>query len=369
MHSRAARRSVLVAAVMLVLCLVGASMALACEDPTISLNKTVVEPGDQVGYSISPIQDGADWRVEINGEVVDSGTKSGNDGEVTGQFIAPDSATRDDFKVYSYVDHTSGHPGEAARAEYQDDADLSYARPAAPAAQEPGTSVQDDSPAAPQAEHQPATSADPRASGPDAGGPATDGAPVLTGSDPSGRTRSGQNAGARTDARTDAAAEQIGAAIPQALAQAQPTQAVARVSVAERASGAQDAAVRTAADDAVRTPVPVPDRHWAEPPRAAPQAQQATESLPLLIPALVLLALAGGAALTLRARRRGGAAEAALPPPPAPPPVPTAAAAKADDVAIEAELQEMIAEARARELGVPGGEPDDAARGAPSPGR
>ena len=369
MHSRAARRSVLVAALTLVLSLVVASVALACEDPTISLNKTVVEPGDQVGYSISPIQDGADWRVEINGEVVDSGTKSGNDGEVTGQFIAPDSTTRDDFKVYSYVDHTSGHQAEGARAEYQDDADLSYAKPAAPATQEPGADVQDESPSSPQAEHQPATSRDPRGSGPDAGGPATAGAPVVTGSDPSGRTRSGQGAGTETGARTDAAAEQIGATIPRVLEQAQPAGVVADAARAERASGERDTAVRTAADDAVRTPVPVPDRDWAEPPRAAPQEQQATESPPLLIPALVLLGLAGGAVLTLRARRRGGAAEAALPPPPAPPPVPTAAVAKADDIAIEAELQEMIAEARARELGVPGCEPDDAARGAPSPRR
>lgn len=290
-----------------------AGHAWACAEPKLATGGTF-GPGDTVGYSISGIEPGASYTLTApDGSVLDSGTASGS---VSGSFTMPDLGSEaTTMNVHMEADHNAtgtSHPDGGAR--YTSDATVGY-EPPAPPPPPPGDDPPVEQPT-PAGESSGVESGSKEVAGePEAGRPATTpGAPAVA------------VAGAPVQAAT---------ASPSASSSGAPTASLNGRQAEARAGVAAES--RAAAGDAVGQPAaaivgPV------DPPAVGD---------PAWFVGLVLLIVAPLATAAML-RRGDGESERVAAPLWIPPDLDEGVTLTAR--LIEAELQEIIAEERARQL-------------------
>jgi hypothetical protein len=306
----------------------GPPAASACNQPYISVTTASAEPGDVVYWSIGNADLGAAYDgLRIAGrEVVPPGTVT--EPKPHGSFVMPDFGDRPiSVSVETVVSHD--HEG----GPWHRSATIQYRPPVAPP-QSPATPIQPSEPVQALDPAEPERKHEPQGSRP-APGPPTDpprghdpasGGPGRTPSDPAvERQEPVQSAVplraapvAEDRSAVVAKPRQLEAREPGALPGARPVRAVPLVPATRRA-------------------LPSPDRE---------------EPTPAIIVAglscLLVCAVAGTGWWLLR--RRGFSAGPAIETPALPRSPPSAAAVTADDLRLEAELQELIAEERARHM-------------------
>jgi hypothetical protein len=349
---RAARTVFAVSICVIAVLAVGVVGAVACNEPVISLNHTGASKGEPVGWDIGPTTSGAQYEVYVDGTSVASGSSPG--GNVHGTFTMPDFGAADKtVTVKAIVTHNDIQgPESNSTGTYPSEATITYTAPAAepspsPAAQQPASG-----PVAP-AESTEAPAPDPQAAGqpaertvsaPHGDAPATRPSHVKTALPvASHRTRQISGAGRHVRRGSPVQSEISAAANPVATTQAWPASSArsAPLSVRERA----------------RTHAPTADqrqRRDARPPAQAAAGVERADSpggsrrvnSPVGATGTVLVLLGGLAAALLWVRqRRRGVRIAASPMPSTEPPL----VSQAHEAKIEAELQEIIAEEKARQ--------------------
>jgi hypothetical protein len=310
--------------------LAGAGTAHACNEPKVKLLRPEAKAGDLVPFEISDIDEGAAWELTLNHETVASGVDNDGRAGVRGQsFTMPAlrGATRTVYVMLSVrhedgaVTHHDGNQPTAPAQPLRFNADQPPPPPPPPANADPAPTPQPRS--APPQVGAP-TKSRPKGVGGTApvggtgglpptgpagsgGGPPTPSSPV----DPSGDPlHSGAEAAAAVEAPIVAHAER-------------PARAERPVAEAVQA-GISDSASEGAADPALRAAT------------AAPAGDRSGSGWVVLVLAGATLGGLAGA-MVLR-RRRGGAGQADRAHDPLVP----------HDPAVEAELQEIIAEERAK---------------------
>lgn len=338
--------------------LVFAGPAHACNEPVLMVNPTEAGPGNVVQYAITGLTPGGAYQLTVEGEPVASGTASGT--VARGTFPMRDlGATSTRVSVEGVVQHSDIEGSPTGTDEWRVSTSLDYRAPQSPPTQEPqpqrpvsqGGEATGPQPAAPQGTTSPGprpnTSAGPRVSEPGSNGPG--GAPKRSAHRPHGAPGPGA---------AERAVGDTGAASGAATGQAPGQQAVSTSSNPQTArTPAHDALSRSSAVRAARkggrqAAAPVPPSLSSIPRAFVPQrvVARSDEDLPLgvliAVSALLVLGLAGGWWARVRSRRPG------------PEPEPQLAAAaivdqdtqEFDAFDVEAALQELIAEERARGL-------------------
>jgi hypothetical protein len=322
-------RAGLVASVVAAVAMTGASNAWACNEPAIHIADTSAGPGDTVRFTLSDTQPGATYTVWVEGRVVATGEDTTAAQGYRGTFTMPDlgGSTRSVY-VKGEIRHMDESAEHVFDGPWTTEPQFQFTRPASPGAAPPAREpVHAPAPTeAPERQRPPVDTepGTPAGSSPSTGtgpaGPATPGPPSspVKPADPSGSSRPEMTAAAK------AAAES-------------PSRAIAR-----------DRASRAAAPAPVRRPEQVEKGDAA--PLTRPDETPTAPSAFLV--AIALIVLAGAASVMLRLLRRGGATPSGDRTPTVPPWIPpdVRREAWARDVLIEAELQELIAEERAREL-------------------
>ena len=314
-----------------VLCSALATAAQACNGPNVGIGPDTAGPGDQVSFTISNLNPGAHWSLQVDGGEIRSGDVAPNEYMARGTFTVPDSGHN--VSVSAVITHD-----DIATADHSDRTDsktLFYRAPSssAPSAQQPP--AQESAPS-PQSSVQQPTSA-PTATH---GGAGSTG-PAAGGAHPGPRARANPSqpspsaSPSSTVTRTRAAA--AGNAAASAVGGFQATQGAGQ---AARARGQVVIAVPAANPRSADRIAPVPVARLAAP---------SGPPMPVVL-GLAGLALAGLAGAGLAAWRRPAgpppdiATTAPLVVPPAPRPTEDLHA-----LAVEAELQEMVAEHAAGE--------------------
>jgi hypothetical protein len=308
---------------------VGADAALACVFPNISTGTTSAGPGDPVDYTASNVRAGAEIEIYAGGRVVVPrhvvGESEISGTGVRGSFPMPDlGSTSTTVKLALWIDHADME--ETPLTRYSEGihyaAASSGASEQAPEAQEPAT--------------HPAPSAGPPARAP-AARPAprarTRGTPAPQSRIPGGHAGPGHPLRNRSAGRPTAAVRAGSGrtlAAPLAGRGLLPS-SHARVGNVRHAARPVNAAV---------APKRVLDGVLGGPAARRTRPTGGGGSKPLLV--LLALVVAGPAAAFLLRFRRSGGAPAAVPAPVPP-------GGSANGLALEAELQELIAEEKARE--------------------
>ena len=360
-------RVLLGAGVFLTLLLTGASAAYACNAPTIGVNPDEAEAGAGVHFTIDNTQPGAEYTVWLDGKEIAEGVDTTPESGVEGEFLMPDLGPqpREDVKVASLVEHrsTAAH----GDAEYvPDSVDIDYRVPAStpregtpPEEEPPGSNAGGKATDPPRetSDRSDEAGSDERDDRSGAGGrekrehfsPLA--APIArrqvdrdgpVGAAPAAASvrgaRDANSGGESTSGESTSRGSETGATGEQSLASG--TRAAARQDTGAARAPGRPALARS--HDA-----PITEIGATRPAHAALPAPSA------LVLGLALLALVASSMIAVVAvwRRRGGpndADEASVTPPWVPPVVD--AEARARDLLIEGELQEMIAEHRAHEL-------------------
>ena len=329
--------------------LCAAPHAYACQFPDISIPSSggspsggppSAGPGDQVVFTISNVDQGARWDVSLPDHPIDGGVGDGS--AVRGEFTIPDLGSRSrTVKLHALVDHDDGGP-------YPSDAELEYRAPAPPAGSAPEPSQEPASPgqpdAAPVQAEQPAGVPRQPDKGPDA-----DLAPRVR----PGRTPA--RIGARTthEQKTSRTETRLVTRSRTTVVHATPVVTARAPEKVGSGPKAKATAPRRTSHmppmhpprEPTRTDTPAPPTHtWT-----IPSARSGSDSPPVV---LLLLLLAGAAAAVVYAIRRArpgpGAKELETAPPPVPPE--PALHARPRELLVEAELQEIVAEERARQV-------------------
>jgi hypothetical protein len=323
-------RAGLIASVVAAVAMSGASSAWACFRPTFDIDVTSARPGDTVPFTLSHTQVGATFTVAVEGFVV---VPAGEDTTAAqgyrGAFTMPDrgGSTRSLLVKgeMKHIDDSADHPDDGP---WSDERALQFIRPGPPG-EPPAARDPVDAPASTEAPERPRAPVDSKPSAPGAGSPSTGSGPAGS---PSPRPPSSPVKGA----------DRSGSPQPEASAAAKvpadtPSRANARHR-ARRAPAATPVRRLRQAERSVGIPLTRPD---------------VTPAVPsTLLVGIALIVLAGAAFVMVRLLRRGGATPSGDRAPVVPPWIPpdVRREAWARDVLIEAELQELIAEERAREL-------------------
>jgi hypothetical protein len=333
------RLAVAILAAVSLLC--AAPPAYACQFPNLSLLAPSAGPGEQVGFTISEVDQGARWDVYLEGQWVAGDISDGR--PVRGSFPMHDlGSTSYTATVSAQVDHDDG-PNQPPLGR------LEYRAPAPPA--ELG----------PQQSTSPVTPAEPAPSTTEAEQPAR--APAKPGRQPDG----GRSQPVRTHRspsrphEPSAHVQKPRRAAPQLEQRSRSTaldeyRATGRAVTDEVARGDRTRAVagRRAAEARAERPAQGPRRAAIPAPLAPAQPLEARPTGPATVPVgvavLVLLVATTAAVLYVARRRRPGLG--AEPDDTSPPWIPPEVAleARARDVLIEAELQEIVAEERLKRL-------------------
>ena len=333
---RTAVRAFPIGAIALLL-LLAASPASACNCPALAAlgpgAKGVAGPGDQVHYTLSYLSDGAEYSIQVDKREVVSTQVYHGTSQVSGTFVMPDLGGSDrGVTVNAVINHPDLVVDNCNGKPYTS---ITYTLPKAPSSGTPGVGApQADRQAAPE-RSRPAKSSprlrEPAASRPKHAAPERDpiapraspGAPVTPAPvEPAGKTgQPGHHAIAASVAHSPAPA-----------AQQAPSSRL--VSTEHRTSPAPKGLLRADAQPS-HTAKPIV-RLEQTPPRDPPWEV-------IALGLLVFAAISGGGWGFARARRRG------------PPPEPDAdlrrlLSREGDLDAVEAELQEVIAEERARDM-------------------
>jgi hypothetical protein len=338
------RSSLVIGSVAVALLLLNAPSALACNEPSISIYAPAeVRAGDTVYYELTDVDVGAQYSIKANGQPVASGAKTTDGQGYRGSFQVPDLGGSDqDVSFDGYVFHpddgASSNPS-SAQARYR------AAQPATPPAQ----------PTSPE----PAAGQPPAGTGSVGTQPAAPD-PSLGGGRPGpGRSPSGP---APTRPRPQGSPESAAPTAEVSRPAAAGHTALTHVGHAARteAAGRSREAVKPAPATSPPTPASLtwPPEAWA----SARQADDAGDGSPpgvlIAIGALLLVAgVAGGGGALVRLRRRG--------PEPEPPVAPAAATGQDTEKldGVEAALQELLAEERARRVLTPRDQPEDTESG------
>jgi hypothetical protein len=322
----------------------GAATASACNEPTLSLGKTQASGGETVPFTIGGTEEGANYTLAIRGQTVASGADTTPESGLSGSFSMP---AHGGTQTVVYVDMTADHAADGGR--WTHTRSITYVPPSGGSADMAPPPAQ--SPAPPSAES-PASppSAEAPASPPSAQAPASPPSAQPPASPPSAETGRGSNAGAGSPGGTAAVPEHVakaitaGASVPSHAASGMlsspvPTRAAAASASAAAADAARDSA-GVAVEGAGGTG---PEGQGA---RFADVLGGDTNVGPVAVPTISLVALAlalalglGGIGLLIVVSR-GLSPDRQT--------VATELAAGLDEV--EAELQEMIAEERARQV-------------------
>jgi len=332
--------------------------ALACLDPNISLSGSSFSAGDPVGYSISNTLPGAHYTIKIGGVTVADSTDPGGEPGLQGTFTMPDlgeGASAPSFEAT--VDHPEdGYPHQAVPGS---GSTMNY-RGHASATSTPSPTPQvtsTPSPTGVPTTHSgpaPAPAGNPSPAGGQQAGAGdslsapstTDGSAVPESGTPALGKPAEHHATVTAPGAPDAS-EPAGSSLG-ANASAGPVQAGQSSASVRPAGGLASAQRPPAGARPAAKPVPEPAYH----PGAALETSSAVVSPGILL----LLGLLGGACLylVLRRNRPGSEESVARVSPWTPPSVQTEVDWRS--ALIEAELQEIIAEDRARRL-IPDREP------------
>lgn len=337
------RRFGLLIGVALLFVAVGSSASWACTDPNIGVSPDPVNPGDPVYYTITNMRSGAWYSVKAGDQVVVPRRQTLTNDPVQASFPMPDmgpSATRVSVQViveHSDIDNPDQTlaPPAAESIRY-----AGHEQPQTEPAQSPAP-TQDASPATGTAQHSDAATPAPPAAPPagerTASAPRPSGRGSIQTSQPAQRHRVTAPHRSRTPGHSPAGRK--------ALVVAPPSVEPLSLNPAVRTEspGLRVRPVRLAAAVAVprpevvvTPPLEVATQHVARPPTQPDEASRD----------YAFLAIAAALAVAIvMVRRRGGGRPPAEP---SPEPHPSGDTVADDDLAIEAELQEMVSEERAR---------------------
>jgi hypothetical protein len=326
-------RAGLIALVVAVVMMAGAGNAWACFRPTFDLDVTSARAGDTVPFTLSHTQLGATFTVAVEGYVVVP------DGEDTtaaqgyrGTFTMPNrgGSTRS-LLVKGEMRHLDDSADHMDDGPWSDEPALQFIRPGppgpAPPAREPNSV-----PAPTDAPERQRPPMDSKPTTPGGGSPST-------GSGPAGPAGPGS---------PGPPSSPVSPADPSGSPRPEVSAAVEAAADSPSLATAQEQSRRPAAAAPVRRPRQVERRVGTSLTRP-----DETPALPAtVLVGIALIVLIGAAFAMVRLLSRGGAAPGADRAPTVPPWIPpdVRREAWARDVLIEAELQELIAEERAREL-------------------
>jgi hypothetical protein len=327
--------------------LCAAPQAYACQFPDFSLVTTSAGPGDEVGFTISEVDQNARWDVYLAGQWVAGEVSDGS--PVRRSFTMPDLGSRSySVTVSAQIDHDDG-PSQPTPER------LEYRAPAPPSEPSPEPSPAPMSPAEPAL-------VTPEPEQPPRPPTQTHREPDAHRSLPAGPHRTPVPAGqysTRQQRTSRAEARPVGRSRKAVLGGDHATRSLAADDVV-RGGSARPVAARRLREAARRVPEARRARPTQAPRRAsAPAPTNPTQPIAPASPGLtavfvgltVLVLVAAAAALLYLIRRHRpepGGAQAETMPPWIPPEV--ALEARARDLLIEVELQELIAEERARQI-------------------
>lgn len=312
--------------------------ASACNEPRISFSPHEAGPGETVGYAISDTEAGAEYVVKVGGTRVAEGTDA-DGGGLRGSFTMPDLG---DEPTNTYVEILVAHEGtwaDSGAMAYRGRPAPVTSDPAQPGATEPAETPAPVSSSTPAA----APPARPHAgSDPAAQAPASPGTP---GRQLPVRRRDAADAAPARDRSGSEAARR-----PRARARVAVPVATDRSTASESVRSAARASRQRAVDEPSSTGRPAARPRVV--PRAEPgvrpvldaRAEDRSSSLPLPLVALLAAGAVAGLALLVQRRRGQGPAPQATFSPPLP------EGGSPADLELEAGLQEIVAEGRAREL-------------------
>ena len=355
---------------------VGTGVAYACLDPEIAPSQRPAGPGDTVPFTIDNTDEGAKYVVTVNGREVTSGVDNDSGPGVSGSFVMPDlGGGPRKVNVGGSVEHeggvdASGTPLVACKPCPLDGDAVPYAPPAATTTQAGAPSSDDRQPAASgDASSAPATDespgAAPAAPGASAPSRAPAGRPGATPARDASPAKSGVGerpgkAGASTgsQARQPQAATRPAIPVPDvAMDAAANAGAPTAGSPVGRGEGEESSSAATAARGVNSAPVVGTAKLIAKRPLPATARAPRGEGgvlgwLSIAVGILVLLGIAGAGAAYVRSRMSRPPSDSMGPAVAIAAPV-----VEAKDairmLAIEAELQEILNEQRAREMLAP----------------
>jgi hypothetical protein len=333
MRRSALRIAALAIGTALVLAL-GAATASACNEPTLSLGKTQASAGETVPFTIGGTEEGANYTLAIRGQTVASGTDTTAQSGLSGSFSMPDLGGT---QTVVYVDMTADHAADGGR--WTHTRSIAYVPPSGGSADMAPPPSQ--SPAPPPSQSPAPPPAESPASPPSAEGPA---------SPPSAEGEGGSNRGAESPGRTAAVPEHVAKAVTAGASVSTPAAGGALSSPLSTspAAASTSAAAADAARDSAGADVEGAGGagHEGRGARFAEVLGGDANVGPVAVPTILLVALAlalalglGGIGLLIVVSRGLGPDRQT---------VATELAAGLDEV--EAELQEMIAEERARQV-------------------
>ena len=338
---------------------IAASGAWACNAPSIGGSPTggggpngPVHPGDSVSYTITDLSAGAEYSVFVGSQAVTPTLTAGGDGAVSDTFTMPDLGdSSHDVSLEVLVHHGDiENPEQSLRRTAPSPLRYTVDEPAPAESQQQApaeTPAPASAPAAATAEGpsgQDSTGAPTLPRGP-AGGGAVPAAPAAKAPQHVLRSPAATQPAARgvVHGQGRSAAVQGGTPIPQSMAspRAIPTAVSRALNAVGHRQTVHDA--RTTRKVEVGPPLRTSSAPAARARVSFPRPERA------MLVVILLFAVVGAiVAFTLRLRRSGGAAGAPTASP-EPPRHDGATAAYAHDLAVEAELQEIIAEGRARD--------------------
>lgn len=339
------RRFGLLIATALSFAAVGSASAWACVDPGIGVSQDPVGPGDPVYYTITDMRSGAFYEVKAGNDVVVSRRQTLTNDAVKGSFPMPDAGpSPTSVSVQVIVEHGDIENADQTLAPSAP-SPIKYAGDAQPSSQPSATPAppQGTSPASQTVQHTDAAGTPPAAP------PTSQSQPAVAPRSPGGGPTRAPHPVARSHVaapRHAARAHQRAASVRRAVVVAPPSVepiAPAPVvlpsapAVRVRPERTAEPVVVPLPEVAARVTVPRAIEQRARPPVEQPEATHDY--------AFVVLAIALAVAITTRRHRGWGRRPAELSPSPRPP----EPARGHEDLAIEAELQEIIAEERARE--------------------